>query len=299
MIQFVNERFVSVEVYADNRANRVHLEKYKVTGVPTIIVLAGDGVETGRFVGFRPSADFIESLSEIVDADKNIGEANAAIEKDSNDALAHLKKGKALLAKGKEEGRASVEKAAELDPKNEKGVGALAYYRLAELALHSRDREGAKKHLEKVVEIDPKNASGKTVYALFLLGQVALEAKEKEKAAEYFKKAKEVDAEDKAGLRDDIEYIEARTPLIDQKRLEAAENLVKFAQGHPKSSLAPRALYEAASYYYHEKNLEKAIGLLEQIVKEYPQAQVAKDAQARLEQLKKEAAPKEEPKKQP
>jgi TolA-binding protein len=308
VVQFVGGTFVAVEVYVDDPLNRPHFEKYGVSGmlVPVIIVLTGDATEVGRFsgfasTGFRPPAEFIEAVTEIVDADKNIGDADAALQKDPSDALAHLKKGKALLAKGKGEGRASVEKAAELDSKNEKGAGALAYYRLAELALSSKNQEEAKKHLEKVVEIDAKNMCGKTAHALFLLGQMAWEAKDRAKAAECFKKAKEIDPEDKAGLRDDIEYTEARMPLleIDQKRLEAAENLIKFAQSYPKSNLAPRALYEAASFYYTQKNLEKARVLLEQIVKEYPQAQVAKSAQAALEQLKKQVAPKEEPKKQP
>jgi thioredoxin-related protein/DNA-directed RNA polymerase subunit F len=303
VIQFVGEKFVAVEVYVDNPSNRPQFEKYGVSGlqVPVVIVLTGDGTEVGRFTGFRPPADFIEAVTEIVDADKNISDADAALQKDPNDAIAHLKKGKALLAKGKGEGRASVEKAAELDSKNEKGAGALAYYKLAELALSSRNREEAKKHLEKVVEIDAKNICGKTAHALFLLGQFAWEAKDGGKAAEYFKKAKEVDPEDKAGLRDDIEYIEAKAPLLetDRRQLEAAENLVKFAQSHPKSNLAAHALYEAANFYYTQKNLEKAIALLEQIVKEYPQAQVAKGAQVGLEQLRKQVAPKEEPKKQP
>jgi thioredoxin-related protein len=293
VIQFVNERFIAVELISENLMNRAHFEKYGVkygvTSVPITVILKADGAEMGRIFGFRPPADFIESATEILDADKNIADADAAIAKDPNNAQGYLKKGRALLAKGKEEGRAALEKAAELDQNNEKGSGARAHYALAELALSRGDQEEAKKHLEKVAEIDLKNASGKTVHAFFLLGQLALDTRERAKAADYFKKAKEVDPEDKSGLLDDIDYTEARIPLLERKwlELEAADNLVKFASKYPKSALAPRALYEAAALYYGQKYVEKAISALEQIVKGHPQSQFAKEAGMRLEQLKK------------
>ena len=63
------DRFVAIKMDMTSRsdANTAALRRYRVQGMPTVILFAPDGTELARFVGFRPPAEVIPLLRDALD----------------------------------------------------------------------------------------------------------------------------------------------------------------------------------------------------------------------------------------
>jgi len=66
--KFLTDKTVAIKINTDDNAKLV--KEYKITGIPCIVFLNGEGKEVGRLVGFRPAEKFLEEADKIVSEKK-------------------------------------------------------------------------------------------------------------------------------------------------------------------------------------------------------------------------------------
>lgn len=76
---------ISCKIDADKEDGKKVSEKYKVTGLPTILFLDGDGEIVSKFVGFRKAPEFIKSIDTTLKAKKEFPILLAKHKKDPTD----------------------------------------------------------------------------------------------------------------------------------------------------------------------------------------------------------------------
>jgi soluble lytic murein transglycosylase len=83
-----------------------------------------------------------------------------------------------------------------------------------------------------------------------------------------------------------LDGINSSESLYWQAQIRAKQNLnvlaskinIQLSKNHPKSHLAPEALYNAAKLYEIDKKLDDAIKIYEDLIKKYPRTEFAEDA---------------------
>ena len=67
-VQDEAKRFVTIKMdftNTDDPAVKAFSDKYKITGMPTVIFLDADGDEQTRFVGFKPADDVLPIMKSV------------------------------------------------------------------------------------------------------------------------------------------------------------------------------------------------------------------------------------------
>lgn len=113
-----------VPVYVDEAKDAKTLEKFKIEGFPTFVILTPDGKEEDRFDGARSERAFIRVLKSHPDYMARMAKLGPKIPDDPKDAGFWKNLGDAYLLKDKyDEALEAYEKAAALDPADKVGVG--------------------------------------------------------------------------------------------------------------------------------------------------------------------------------
>jgi thiol:disulfide interchange protein DsbD len=98
VIQLVNSFFVAVKVDTDKHP--AISKHYKVSGLPTILVLSPDGAELQRMTGFRPPEKFLGELRKSTDAVSSLKELKASADKNPDDLDAQRAYARAVFVAG-------------------------------------------------------------------------------------------------------------------------------------------------------------------------------------------------------
>lgn len=114
VIRFLRQYFVAVKV--DTDAEPELAKEYKVTGLPTVVVLSPGGEELRRVVGFRPPDGFIEEVNKAAQSSEAFQRLKEAALGSPDDAAAQRAYARALLAaRNTDEALKVVKKALEKD----------------------------------------------------------------------------------------------------------------------------------------------------------------------------------------
>jgi thiol:disulfide interchange protein len=62
--RFLTDRTIAIKIDIDD--NRALASKYQVATIPCLVFIDAKGEETGRLVGYRPAAAFLEEASQLV-----------------------------------------------------------------------------------------------------------------------------------------------------------------------------------------------------------------------------------------
>ena len=98
VIRLVNEFFVAVKVDTDEHP--AISERYKVSGLPTILVLSPDGAELERLTGFRPPQKLLGELKKSTDAVSSLKDLRSAAEENPGDIDAQRAYARAIFVAG-------------------------------------------------------------------------------------------------------------------------------------------------------------------------------------------------------
>lgn len=116
---------IAVKVDFDAPENRPLVERYVVLGLPTVIVMTGDGAQVGRLMGFETREAWVRELRAAKTATDPIPGLRAELEASPGDPARALALGEALLVRGEtDEGEALLERVTWMDDA-EKGAQAL------------------------------------------------------------------------------------------------------------------------------------------------------------------------------
>jgi thiol-disulfide isomerase/thioredoxin len=71
LVDYVRRELVAVRQDTD-REGRSLAQKYRITSLPTILLLTSDGQIAGRMAGFRPAPEFLRALKQMVDDERGL-----------------------------------------------------------------------------------------------------------------------------------------------------------------------------------------------------------------------------------
>jgi len=102
---------LGVRVDFDDEKNRKHIQKYVVLGLPTVVVLDGNGTQVARIMGYDDREAWLAEARAGITASDPLPKLRAAAKQRPMDPVACLRLGKALLVRGEaKEGVALIER---------------------------------------------------------------------------------------------------------------------------------------------------------------------------------------------
>lgn len=127
----LTEGMVSVSYDFDAEENRPLVERYVVLGLPTTLVLTPDGTQVGRIMGYHDAQQWTAEFRAAKTADDPVPVLREAYEAASDDPVATLRLGEALLVRGAPaEGEALLERVTWMDGEEAYEAGAEALFTL-------------------------------------------------------------------------------------------------------------------------------------------------------------------------
>ncbi len=250
-------------------AGQKEAQKFNIKGIPTTIMLDPEGKEIGRVGGFRGPEDYLSALTELRDADLNIAEGQKKIKEDPANPAAYLQLAKGHLAKGnRDEAQKALEKAVEVDTKNEKGLAGEAYEKLAAFYADSQRFDKAIDTAEKLGKLDPENKSGLALKSAELIMDFYIRLKNEKKVVECVDKIVELDPKNEKGSAGEayegLVYFFARAHML-EKAIEAAQKMATLDPEN-KSGLALTSAELLMRLYSSMRNEEKWVEYAKKVI---------------------------------
>ncbi len=126
---------VRLKVDVDKPENRQLCRDFKVAAMPTLVLCGPDGREIDRILGFRPAAEFLQTVRDYRAGRNTLAALEESLASAPDDAELLLAAGrKRALRQDGPEARAHLDRVLALDPDNARGLAAPAVQALAELA---------------------------------------------------------------------------------------------------------------------------------------------------------------------
>jgi tetratricopeptide (TPR) repeat protein len=117
------DRLVGVKIDFDTPEGQAVVERYRVIGLPTTLLLEANGKERGRVEGYEDVDSYVAGVREALEGADRCAAALARLALAPDDPAGNAEAGAALLARGDEaEGLRLLERARTLDPDNGKKV---------------------------------------------------------------------------------------------------------------------------------------------------------------------------------
>ncbi len=176
VISLVREFFEAVKVDTDDRKDLA--TKYKVRGLPTILVLSPEGKVLQDMSGFRPPETFLEEIRKSASAAGSLEKLREIAEKSPDDVDAQRAYARAIFAAG------SAEEAGKVLEKilAKHGDNPDLLLDLAEIARGQKQSARARELYEKVLSLPKKKGSDSAEKALLPLARLLIGAKETDAA---------------------------------------------------------------------------------------------------------------------
>jgi thiol-disulfide isomerase/thioredoxin len=115
------QQYVFLRLNGEKEKDGIELiEKFRVDGYPTVMLLNADGTEFDRFEGFMSADQFLSTLKGTLANPETLGNLIAQEKNNGDDLTLRYKLGQALFRRNEfKEAQLRFEKIAEMDPKNE------------------------------------------------------------------------------------------------------------------------------------------------------------------------------------
>lgn len=256
-------------------------DEFRVSAYPTLIVLAPDGREMGRYVGYLPAPEFVEVIGGYAAGKSQLEMLEAQLAKNPNDfdlvvntALVHTDAGRATLA------IPLFEKALALDPADERKRHAEIWYGMGEASYGADDYQAALGYFTRVATDFPDSdyyddGMRRVAACQFRLG-------DPDAAVASYWKVTEPRQDDSGALNGFAWFCAQRKIGLDQA-LPAALKAVEL------SDRDAGVLDTLAEVYYARGEYDKAIKIGEEALAAEPDDTYFKDQVAKFKKAKAEA----------
>lgn len=130
--------FLLVSYDASGEQGKAVMEKYRVRGVPTLLVLGVDGLEVDRIEGYRPTEEFVKEVGRIQQGQETIPALRKKVAENPNDTASRLALARRLSDSSPREAVALVE-GVTAKSQGDRAADAEAWITLARAARNSDD----------------------------------------------------------------------------------------------------------------------------------------------------------------
>lgn len=256
-------------------------DEFRVSAYPTLIVLAPDGKEMGRYVGYLPAPEFVEVIGGYAAGKSQLEMLEAQLAKNPNDfdlvvntALVHADAGRDELA------TPLFEKALALDPKDERKRHAEIWYGMGEASYGADNYQAALGYFARVVKDFPDSdyyddGMRRLAACQFRLGDA-------DAAVATYWKVTEPKQDDDGALNAFAWFCAQRKIGLDQA-LPVALKAVEL------SKREPGVLDTLAELYYARGEYDNAIKIGQEALSQEPDDQYYQDQVAKFKKAKEEA----------
>ena len=186
VIRLVNEFFVAVKVDTDK--SPAISKKYKVSGLPTLLILGPDGSELQRLTGYRPPEKFLTELGKSTETAESLKELKDVAAKNPKDLDAQRAYARAVFASGNvEEAVRALRIVLEKNPED-----PALLLEIADMLRSSNKSKEARELYEKILALPAEKAGEHAANVYLPLARIQMSAKEFEAStktlATFFKK---------------------------------------------------------------------------------------------------------------
>jgi tetratricopeptide (TPR) repeat protein len=255
-------------------------KEFRIGAYPTLVLLAPDGKEIDRFLGYLEPADFIRVFTEYRNGVGTVAYYEAKVKENPQDAASWKTLGMKMVDAGRAaEAKTALEKFLELSPGAGPEEKAEATYALGEASYRAGSYEEAVSIFERVAgEFD----GTKWAFQAVIMGaNSSFKIGDKEKAVQaYMAYAKR--------HSDDVEALNAFAWFCATKKVGMAEALPFAETAAELSKRDPGVLDTLAELHYAMGNYDQAIAVGEEALKKSPEDTYLAEQLAKFKKAKAE-----------